>query len=165
MKNEKIAKGRIIGLAGPCSSCMSSGRPRNIIKIHNRTRPSEANDASFIFSLSSSLLLLVPPSSSFLFFPHPAVSRSFRIRKSPFLDSGPVGDDDLWHHHVGGFSPFSFSFPSVRPSVPPPGQLALRPSQLALRPSQLALRLSLCGNTIGHRPLRGRCPLTTKLTE
>ena len=23
-----------------------------------------------------------------------------------FLGSGPVGDDDLWHHHIGGFSPF-----------------------------------------------------------
>ena len=35
-----------------------------------------------------------------------------------FLGSGPVGDDDLWHHHIGRFSPFSF--PSVRPSVSPP---------------------------------------------
>ena len=27
-----------------------------------------------------------------------------------FLGSGPVGDDDLWHHHIGRFSPFFFSF-------------------------------------------------------
>ena len=26
-------------------------------------------------------------------------------------------------------------------------------------------KISLCGDAIGHRPLRGRCPLTTKLTE
>ena len=25
---------------------------------------------------------------------------------SSFLGSGPVGDDDLWHHHIGEFSPF-----------------------------------------------------------
>ena len=54
-----------------------------------------------------------------------------------FLGSGPVGDDDLWHHHIGRFSPFLGSgpgrgrspvewgeIPSVRPfvrsSVPPP---------------------------------------------
>ena len=29
----------------------------------------------------------------------------------------------------------------------------------------LAEKISLCGDAIGHRPLRGRCPLTTKLTE
>ena len=28
------------------------------------------------------------------------------------LGSGPVGDDDLWYHHIGRFSPFFFSFPS-----------------------------------------------------
>ena len=26
-------------------------------------------------------------------------------------------------------------------------------------------KISLCGDAIGHRPLRGRCPLTKKLTE
>ena len=39
----------------------------------------------FTFSHSSSLYLLVPPSSSSLFFPRPALSKSFRIRKSPFF--------------------------------------------------------------------------------
>ena len=59
------------------------------------TRPSEANDASFsdffIFHFLATFsffnTLLVPPSSrpSFLFFPRPALSKSFRIRKSPFF--------------------------------------------------------------------------------
>ena len=34
-----------------------------------------------------------------------------------FLGSGPVGDDDLWYHHIGEFSPFFFVF-VLRP--PPP---------------------------------------------
>ncbi len=34
------------------------------------------------------------------------------------MGSGPVGDDDLWYHHIGEFSPFSFSFSF---SVPPWG--------------------------------------------
>ena len=29
----------------------------------------------------------------------------------PFLGSGPVGDDDLWHHDIGRFSPFLGSGP------------------------------------------------------
>ena len=43
---------------------------------------------------------------------------------SSFLGSGSVGDDDLWHHYVGGFSPFSsfssFLFPSGLPAGPCP---------------------------------------------
>ena len=61
-----------------------------------------------------------------------------------------------------------------------PTQLALGPSQLALRPSQLALRPSqlagwgdgqtekmekICGDALGHCPLRGRCPKTEKIPE
>ena len=67
----------------------------------------------------------------------------------PFLGSGPVGDDDLWHPHIGIFSLFSFSFLFSFPSPPGashlasgPSQLAQGPSQLALRPSQLAPRLT-----------------------
>ena len=33
------------------------------------------------------------------------------------LGRGPIGDDDLWHHHIGRFSPFSlFSFSFLFPS-------------------------------------------------
>ena len=53
--------------------------------------------------------------------------KNFAITPS-LLGSGPVGDDDLWHHHIGEFSPFSsfsFSFSSFSfssfPSVPPWG--------------------------------------------
>ena len=54
--------------------------------------------------------------------------------------------------------------------VPGPSQLAPRLTQLARRPSQHCrlsrrCRLFLCGGTIGHRPPRRCCPLTTKLTE
>ena len=30
---------------------------------------------------------------------------------SPFLGRGPVGDNDLWHHHIGEFSPFFWQRP------------------------------------------------------
>jgi len=70
------------------------------------------------------------------------------------LGSGPVGDDNLWYHHIWGNAPlFSFFYFSVSPPPPglpagfealPPGsealQMASSPSQLAPRPSQLALR-------------------------
>ena len=31
-----------------------------------------------------------------------------RFRRRFFLGSGPVGDDVLWYHHIGGFSLFFF---------------------------------------------------------
>ncbi len=71
----------------------------------------------------------------------------FLILLPLLLSSGPVGDDDLWYHHIPGM--LHYFFPSLF-SVPPgasrltlrPCHLPLRPSQLALRPFQLALRLS-----------------------
>ena len=48
-----------------------------------------------------------------------------------FLGSGPVGDDDLWHHHIGKFSLFLF------PSICPPPRL----TRLDSRPTQPVFRL------------------------
>ena len=50
----------------------------------------------------------------------------------------------------------------------PAGSEALPAGSEALPAGSEALpaeKISLCGDAIGHRPLRGRCPLTTKLTE
>ena len=93
-------------------------------------------------------------------FVHPSVHRSagplvrnlihsFVGMSCSFLGSGPVGDDDLWYHHIPGTLRFYFYFYFYFSPSPPtgashlalgPSKLALRPSQLALRPSQLALR-------------------------
>ena len=42
---------------------------------------------------------------------------------------------------------------------------AVRASENSPTKTREMEKISLCGDAIGHRPLRGRCPLTTKLTE
>ena len=69
----------------------------------------------------------------------------------PFLDSGPVGADDLWYHHIPGTLRFFFSVPPGASHLAlGPSKLALRHSQLALRPSQLALRPSQLAPRLTH---------------
>ena len=99
------------------------------------------------------------------------------------MGSGPVGDDDLWHHHIGRFSPFFFSFlfPSPPWGLPAGSEVLPAGSEVLPAGSEVlpagskahpagsealpAEKISLGGDAIGHHPLRGRCPLTTKLTE
>ena len=73
--------------------------------------------------------------------------------------------------HRGDFLRF-LRFLRFRPSPPrPAGSEALPAGSEALlagsgqRKTRKMEKIPLCGDAIGHRPLRGRCPLTTKLTE
>ena len=96
----------------------------------------------------------------------------FRDGCFSLLGSGPVGDDDLWYHHIPGTLRFLFFPPSPGASHLSlrPSQLALGPSQLALRPSPLALRpsqkikISLWWYHRSSTPM-GPLPPITKLTE
>ena len=143
------------------------------------------------------------------------------------LGSGPVGDDDLWYHHILVTlcflclclsvclrHPRPLSWPSQLAPGLPAGSRALPAGSRALLAGCQALSAGfrahlacseilpagsralptgsrvlpagsedlpagsralpagskpplalLCGGTIGHRPLRGRCPLTIKLTD
>ena len=80
--------------------------------------------------------------------------RLTRLTKSPFRWSKalPAGSEAL----------------QAGSEVLPAGSEALPAGSEALPAGSEALpaeKISLCGDAIGHRPLRGRCPLTTKLTE
>ena len=68
-----------------------------------------------------------------------------------FLESGPIGDNDLWYHHIPG----TFCSLSLFSPYPPSAiHLALRPSQLASGPSQLTLRPSQLALSSSQRALR-----------
>ena len=94
-----------------------------------------------------------------------------RFRRRFFLGSGPVGDDVLWYHHIGGFfcSFFlSFGHPQASSAIlshPGPSWAILshpRPSWAILGLGKKNKKIPLCGGTIGHCPLWGCCPKRLK---
>ena len=79
--------------------------------------------------------------------------------------------EKLSYLESGALLPCSDSLPAGSRALPagerviPAGSEALPAGFRALPAGSKPPPVLLCGGTIGHRPLRGRCPLTTKLTK